>query len=326
MRAKVDWARGRAEAVLCEAGLHEAHAALVADALIEADLRGRPTHGLIRLTSILERLKRMARRPARIEIDRGAAVLVDGGNELGYLVSDFCTRLVIERCQAHGLALVAAHDTTHAGMMGYFVEPIARADLVGACFTNCLPKTAPAGATEAVFGTNPLAVAIPTDGDPILLDFATSAVTIGDMMLAARRGQALPEGTAYDAAGHPTTDPARAREGALRAFGGHKGSGLALIIQLLSTAFTGATVFPPAGRDYGYVVMACDPYLFVSREAFQASVAELTSAVKSARREPGVAEVLLPGERAFRTRRKALAEGIEIDEDVHRLLTTSEPP
>jgi len=320
MQVSVDWVRERAEAVLRGAGLDDKQAALVADALIEAELRGRATHGLMRLSGVLGRLKTMARRPVRIETDRGAAVLVDGGNELGYIVSDFCTKVVIERCREHGVALAAAHDTTHAGMVGYFAEPIARADLIGACFTNCLPKTAPAGATEAVFGTNPMAVAVPTDGDPILLDFATSAITIGDMLLAARRGEMLPAGIAFDADGRPTTDPHDRRRVTLRAFGEHKGSGLALMIQLLSTAFTGATVFPSIGRDYGYVVVAIDPYLFVPREAFQASVRELILAMKSARRAPGVEEVLVPGERAFRARAGALETGIDLDEKTLDLL------
>jgi delta1-piperideine-2-carboxylate reductase len=360
------WARERAEALLCRAGLTEPQAALVADALIEAELRGRPTHGLVRLPSILDRLKTMARRPVRIETDRGAAVLVDGGNELGYLVSDVCTRLVIERGRAHGLALVAAHDTTHAGMLGYFVEPIARAGLIGAACTNCAPMTAPAGAAQPVFGTNPLAVAIPRtaqgvvadsaagaganlaaglarrdvaprgtasfseesvekgdspqEADPILLDFSTSAVTMGDLILAARRGEVLPEGVAVDGDGRPTTDPAAARAGALLTFGGHKGSGLALVIQVLCTAFTGATVFPPLGRDYGYLVCACDPCLFVTCEAFEASVSELVRGMKTARREAGAGEVLLPGERGFRARRDALAAGLDLDPALYDFL------
>lgn len=324
MNVSVEWARERAEAVLRSAGLDEDQAALVVDAMIEAELRGRPTHGLMRLPLLLGRLEWMERRPIRVEVDRGAAVLVDGGMEIGYLVSDFCARLVIERCRKHGLALVAAHNTTHAGMLGYFAEPIARADLVGVCFTNCVRKTAPAGATEAVFGTNPLAVAIPTDADPILLDFATSAVSIGDLLVAAQRSETIPEDVAYDADGRPTTDPEAARRGAVLAFGGHKGSGLALVIHLMSTAFTGAAVFPTLGRDYGYVAAACDPYLFVSREAFQRSVRELIGGIKSARRAPGVGEVLLPGERSFRARAAALEAGLELDEQIVAVLDGSE--
>jgi len=330
MQVQVNWARERAESVLVKAGLNDDQAALVSDALIEADLRGRATHGLIRLNSIVGRMKRMARRPVRIETNRGAAVLVDGGNELGYLVSDFCGRVAIERCREHGIALVAAHDSSHAGMLGYFAERIARADLMGLCFTNCLPKTAPAGATQAVFGTNPLAIAIPTSAsgsgpasDPILLDFATSAATIGDMLLAARDRRLLPEGVAVDADGTPTTDPTLAQKGALLAFGGHKGSGLAFAIQLMCTAFTGATVFPGLGKDYGYIVMACDPFLFVSRTQFFEGVRELIWGLKSARPGQGVAEVRYPGERAFRARRRALAEGIVLDEPTARLLASA---
>ena len=325
MSTPVHWLRLRAENVLRRAGLSPEEAHRVVDALIEADLRGRATHGLIRLPTILERLQRMERREVRIEVDRASAVLVDGGNELGYLVSEYCTRLAIERARKHGLALVAARDTTHAGMLGYFAERIARADLIGICCANCLPRTAPFGACEAVFGTNPIAVAVPTGGDPILLDFATSAVTIGDLLVAEREGKTLPEGLAFDESGRPTTDPEAARRGALRAFGGHKGSGLALIVQILTTAFIGAPILPPPGRDYGYFTLALDSSLFVSREGFRSALARLIERVRSARPERGVSEVLLPGERSFRNRRRTLETGLELPADILQLLAGAEP-
>ena len=140
----------------------------------------------------------------------------------------------------------------------------------------------------------------------------TSAATLGDLAVALREGRLLPEGAAYDASGRPTRDPAEARRGALRTFGGHRGSALALAVQLLSAVLVGADPLPGERVDYGLFLLAIDPAIFGEREQFEAGVSAVVAAVKSAQSAPGVEEVLVPGERSWRERSRRLREGIDL--------------
>ena len=175
------------------------------------------------------------------------------------------------------------------------------------------------GSYEPFFGTNPLAIGIPTAGSPLVFDMATAAIAWYGIHLANAGGESIPEGVAYDSDGRVTTDPAAALAGAIKAFGGYKGAALALIVEVLTRPLVGA-VRKDDGRklDWGNLVFAIDPELLADDLAsFQAGVSDLLARVKQLKRLPGVDEILAPGERGDRVYEQVMAAGaIEMDEQI----------
>ncbi len=308
--------RELASRALRSGNVAESEAEVVVEALLEAELRGRPTHGLLRLPGIVRRFG--GRGPTQVSIvaDGGCWLRVDGGDGIGYVVAQRAVAWAGERARTHGLALVGVRRATHCGMLGYYTGQLARDGLVAIMMADCGAMVAPFGATSAVFGTNPISIAFPHDPFPVLVDMGTSAATFGDVLVALREGRLLPEGAAYEASGQPTCDPAQARAGALRPFGGHRGSALALAVQVLSGALVGADALPAKGVNYGLFLLAIDPGVLGDSSEFEAGVSAVVSAVKSARPAAGVQEVLVPGERAWRERGRRLQEGIDVPQEL----------
>ena len=305
-------ARVLSQTALTSHGLEEEEARIVSGVLVEAELRGRPTHGLMRIPSIVRRRKGKRPAPMHILKERGACVFLDGGDHLGYVVAHRCAEIAIDGVKKRGMALVGANNLGHTGMMGYYVSMMAEQGIIGIGVCDCFPKMVPWGGMEPVFGTNPISVGIPFEPHPILVDLSTAAVTIGDIRLAGKRGGKLPEGLALDAQGHFTDDPGQVH--GVLPFGEHKGSALALVVQVLTTALVGAAVIPEGGKDYGLLIIGIAPGLFVDSAGFDESVSALAHTIKSSRRMPGVKEILIPGERAFRERERRLREGIEVED------------
>lgn len=295
------------------------HAEIIADVLLEAELRGKETHGLIRLEGIAARYSKDEMGEIKVVKRTGSHLLIDGGNNPGYVVAYLAAQRAIDIARREGSAIVGAMNTNHCGMLGYYADMIRKEDLIGIATCNCYPFTTPLGGTEPVFGTNPVAVGIPTAKEPpLLFDASLASLTIGRMLIQRERGEPLPEGLAYDGEGNPTTDPAEAR--AVIPFGGHKGYGLMLISQILTTALLGAPITPPRGRDYGILIMAINPEIFVPIDRFKEEVSKLIERVKSSRKADGVEEILIPGERSWRVRQRKLKEGVDVDERIARLL------
>ena len=189
------------------------------------------------------------------------------------------------------------------------------------CFPAQMELMAMYGSYEAFLGTNPLAIGIPSAGNPLVFDMATAAIAWYGIILADAEGKSIPEGVAYDADGRLTTDPARALGGAIKAFGGYKGAALALIVEILTRPLVGATRNDDGTkRDWGNLIFAIDPELLVDDLAdFQAGVSDLIARVKRLKRLPGVTEILAPGERGDRVYDAAIADGaVELDDDVWR--------
>ena len=204
-----------------------------------------------------------------------------------------------------------------SGRSAYYVEKIARAGLVGIHTASSSRMVAPLGGTRPALGTNPIAIGLPSAGDPVVLDMGTSAFMMSEVMHRERLGQELPDGVALGPDGVPTRDPAAARAGALLPFGGHKGFGLALMIQALGL-LAGASA--DLEKDNGYLFVVFKPELLKPLDEFKAEVSALVARVKSVPRADGVAEIRIPSERAFRSREQLLREGIEIDRSVYEAL------
>ena len=223
----------------------------------------------------------------------------------------------IEKAARHGMALVSVNNAWMSGRSAYFVEMIAKAGLVAIHTVASSRFVAPPGGTRAELGTNPIAIAVPSSRGPVVLDMGTSAYMMTELQLRERLGELLPEGVAIGPDGAPTRDAGLARRGALLPFGGYKGFGLALMMQALG-------LLARSGRDeesdYGYLFIAFRPDLLGPADAFERHVTELIDRIKATPRQPGVDEIRIPSERAFRSRERLLREGLEIDRLVYDAL------
>jgi LDH2 family malate/lactate/ureidoglycolate dehydrogenase len=325
--------RAFAEDVLRRAGASADDAATVADCLIDADRRGIETHGLVRLPAYWAQARSGEVAPdarPRIERERGPTALVDGARAFGAVVGVFAIGEAAARAERYGVGVVSARRSTHFGAASYYALRAAGRGLIGIVATNTPAVMAPWGGAEARLGNNPLSVAAPMPAGlpPFAFDIAQSASSRGRLKLAELNGERLPEGWALDAAGAPTTDPAAALEGVLLPFGGHKGSGLALAVEVLTGALSGSDLSPElvntgltgASRrtsatrrgTVGNLYAAIDPAFFTGRDAFLERMGLLAGLIHGTPPQ-GPAEVLLPGEPEARAAEAAGAQGIRLD-------------
>ena len=308
------------ERALRSGGYADDEASCIAEVILEAELCGRPTHGLTRLEGIL-RARPERRAAPGIEKDSGGFVLVDGGGGPAYFGARFMADLACERARerGRGAALVLGRRMGHAGFLGYYVRRAADRGQIALMTTDCWPLVAPAGANQPLYGTNPIAVAIPGEEFHIVVDMSTASVTIGQLRLLKLAGGELPPGLAFDRAGNPTTSPEEALKGAVVPFGGPKGYCLSMLVQFFSSALSGAKLFPERGKDYGHLFCALRPDVLVPEEKVREAVRELTDRTRRLRRV-GDEPVRLPGERLHKERLRRLKEGVELPEGLARRL------
>ena len=314
IRLSVGEAREHSEGALRGIGYDAEEARIIADHVIDAALCGYEYSGLAKILNIPEH-RRFARPryPMKVLRETTVSTLYDGGNNVGMLVMFHAARAVIEKANAQGIAVVGVTNSWMSGRSAYYVEMIAKANLVGIHTASSARSVAPFGGSRAALGTNPIAFGMPSSRGPVVLDMGTSAFMGTDLAYRARLGQLLPEGVAIDAEGLPTRDPELARLGALLPFGGYKGFGLAFIVQAFGV-LAGSALDPD--KDDGYLFVVFRPDLLVGLDDFKQQVTELIDRIKATPRQPGVDEIRIPGERAFRAREKAVREGIEIDRTV----------
>ena len=313
----VDEARALAERAMRGIGYDAEEARILADHVIDAALCGYEYSGLPKLLNVAEHPRFKAPRyPMRVLRETAVSVRLDGGNQSGMLGMYHATREVIARATHHGVALVAVNNLWMSGRSAYYVEMVARAGLIGIHTVAAPPMVAPPGGARAVLGTNPIAFGFPMEGDPLVIDLGTSAFMGTDLQFRSRLGLPLPDGVAIDEDGRPTTDADAARQGAILPFGGHKGYALALAMHALGV-LCGTTIDDGTG---GYLFIAFQPDLFVPLEDYRRALAAEIAAIKATTRQEGVAEIRIPGERAYRERRRLSREGLEIDRRIHDAL------
>jgi len=203
-------------------------------------------------------------------------------------------------------------STTAISAGAYYLERIVDAGLVGLHTASGSPHIVPPGATRPALGTNPIAFGFPSADGPVIFDIGTASLMWGEVLLAAETGEALPPGLAFDADGDPTQDGRAAARGGVSAFGGHKGYGLAFAIQALGL-LAGAAI--PRGRvqDYGFLFLVVDPGTLLPGNPFAEQMSQLGKAIQATPRRPGVEEIRIPSQRAFRERERRRAEGILVD-------------
>jgi (2R)-3-sulfolactate dehydrogenase (NADP+) len=320
-------AEALARDALAAAGANPRMAALTAAALVAAEAEGQSGHGLSRVAmyaGFLRNGRADGNAEPAIVAQRGGAVLVDACHGLAYPAVALAVEQAASRAAAHGVAFAGITNSHHSGAMGLPVAALARQGLVALAFTNSPAAMPVPGGRRPLMGTNPVAAAFPRKaGDPLVIDMALSEVARGKIMVAAKNGTPIPEGWALDADGNPTTDAKAALGGAMLAMGGTKGALLALVVELLCCALTGAafgfeadSFFEAEGNRprLGQAILAIDPGALAGREAFLERVETLLGAMLD---DPGVR---LPGSRRVALARHAAAEGIVVPPAVLEVL------
>jgi LDH2 family malate/lactate/ureidoglycolate dehydrogenase len=319
---------GAAEAfgrqLLVHHGLSDQDAQIVAHCLVRADLRGVDTHGLQFLPQYLERVRRGLINPRPRLAPRRVtpvAATLDGDNGFGFVVGMRAINEAIDIARVFGVGIVSAHRSTHFGMAAAYVLPALEAGLIAMVFSNASRAMPPWGGREALFGTNPFAAGAPAGRQqPFLLDMSPAVVARGKIRRAARRGEAIPAGYALDAEGQPTTDPQAALDGGvLLPIGTYKGSGIAMLMEILGGVISGAAYAGGVGsqfldydrpQDVGHLFLAMRPDLFVSGEEYRARMDHLVERVHANPPAAGFSEVVLPGELEARLEAERRRSGV----------------
>jgi ureidoglycolate dehydrogenase (NAD+) len=316
---------------LTAAGMSAVDAATSADALVMADSMGVFTHGSKLLRDYVRRVRAGGiRTDVRPEIasEGPAWAVVEAHSVMGHVAGAFAMRLAVAKARVSGIGYVGVRNTNHFGAAGYYAWIAAAEGLIGVAMANDAPSVAAPGSRGAVTGSNPLAYALPAgDSDPIVLDMATSAAAGGKVYAATQRGEPIPGDWLIGPDGRPTTDgrlyPLTA---ALAPMAGHKGYGIALLIEVLSGVLTGAGVTKGVGSwifgdparptNHGAAFLAIDIGSIVPRDVYASRVEALIREIHAAPTADGVDRVLLPGEREWSHRRRAMEHGIDLPPDV----------
>ncbi len=318
MKVSLEALQSATRRAIAAQGFSQADTEIILEIILYAQLRGN-NQNVIKLLGAGMPAKPNAG-DIKVVKDTKLSALIDGGWNQGMVILSQATELAIEKAQAHGFGIVGTRrSNSPTGAIGYFARQLADAGLIGFVCSGSMELMAMHGSYEPFFGTNPLAIGIPSAGKPIVFDMATAAIAWYGIHLAKAEGESIPEDLAYDSSGRVTTDPAAALAGAIKAFGGYKGAALALIVEVLTRPLVGA-IRDEAGKklDWGNLVFAIDPELLADDLAsFQAGVSDLLARMKRLKRLPGVEEILTPGERGDRLFERAMAAGeIELDEQI----------
>lgn len=295
-------------------------ATIVGHSLVEANLMGHDSHGVIRLPSYADLVRTGQIKPAeRSQISRQfrASSQIDGGWGWGQPAAVQAVHHAIDLAQQFGIAAVTITRCNHVGRLGEYVELIARAGLIGMALCNIGPAVAPFGGRKRLLGTNPMAYAVPRakGANPVLVDFATAGTAEGKLQVARAKGEKVSPGLILDKHGLPSQDPeAFYDDGVLLPFGGHKGYGLSVMIDLLGGALSGMAPasLPEYGGGNGTLIIAMNIPAFVPKENFIAQAEGLCANIKNTPTAPGFNEVLVPGDPEWLARADRLEHGISL--------------
>jgi (2R)-3-sulfolactate dehydrogenase (NADP+) len=311
---------------LRRAGAGKAMAEATARALVAADCEGLSGHGLSRVALYAQHLREgRADGKARPKLLRraGATALIDAGGGLAFTAAALAVKEGIKRAGRYGVAFIGVTNSHHFGAAAYHLAPIAEAGMVGIALTNSPAAINAWGGRRAFFGTNPVAAIFPRkDAAPIVIDLSLTEVTRGKIMLMAKEGKPIPTGWAVDRDGNPTTSAQDALTGSLTAIGGVKGTALALMVEALCVALTGAALsvendsyFEPGNKPrIGHALIVIDPAPLAGAAVYAARIEDLVSGMLG---DPGVR---LPGARRQQAAAKAQDEGLQVPEALYREL------
>jgi len=312
-------------------GVSGEDASLLTDSLIEANLRGVDTHGITRmLCTYVERIRRgvmSAKTDIAVVRDKASTALLACHNSIGQVGADLAMRMAIDKAAKTGVAFTAVSHSNHYGMAAYWAMMALPHGMIGFSATNAPAAVAPTGGCQAMFGTNPFAIAVPAGRQkPFVLDLATTVVARGRIVLHAKQDKPLETGWAFDHRGVPTTDPHTALKGLLAPLGGYKGYGIMMAVDLLCGLLTGSnygTHFPGmladnmiTPTDVGSVFAAINVESFMDLPEFTAAMDKAIDEIRTSPRIEGVKRIYIPGEIEFEMKAERLVSGIPIPEAV----------
>lgn len=314
-------ARQLAMDVLGNHGMPPDHAAIVADHLVDAAGAGHAFAGLPRVMALVQHLKdHPAGGPITITEKTGSSAVVEGGGNNGYVTSLMAIDKAMDLARKSGVGIVSVRDTWFSGRLAYYVERAAREGFIALHTASTQARVAPAGGIDRIFGTNPISFAFPCDPEPLVVDFGTGMTTWGNVLLRQKLGRELDPGAAVDAEGNPTRDPGAALDGAFLPWGGHRGYGLALVVQVLAILAGGKMVADEV-TDSGFFFLVFDPKVLGAEADFTRQVTELVDHIENSRPALGIEKVRVPGRGSLARRRAAQEAGtIEVDQAVYDTL------
>lgn len=296
---------------------------VIKEVLLYAQLRGN-NQGVVKLIG-----KGIPKSPDAGEIttvkETKLSALLDGNHNQGMVVVKQAMEKALKKAKRHGFGMVGTFNTnTSTGAIGYYANEIAKQGYIGFVFAGSPESVNTHGSYEPIFGTNPLAIGVPTNEEPVVLDMATAYMAYFGLIEAKTAGRNIPEGIAYDAEGNITTDPAKAMDGAIRPFDrSYKGAGLAMMVEVLTgplvrASFTG---IGDTAKSWGNLIFILDPELLTDRAEFAKQVSQMVQKVKSTKKMPGVEEIFVPGERGNILLKKVLeSEETEIEDNLYTAL------
>jgi LDH2 family malate/lactate/ureidoglycolate dehydrogenase len=312
-------------AVFRACGMRDEDAALVAGSLVQTDLWGKGSHGVMRVPHYAERMLGGAVNPRPdIKVVRGerAFQIVDGDDGPGFLAGRAAMLRAVELAEAHDVGAVGVVRSSHFGAAALYARLAVDAGMAGIVMTNTAPKMVAPGGTRPITGSNPIAIGVPSHGDfPFILDVSLSTVAGGKLLLAAQRGEKIPLGAAVDREGNPTDDPATAFAGSWLPMGGVKGLGLSFAVDLLSGLITGGAFGLGMKSQYaqatepsatGHMMLALRLGAVIDREELRERMERFAADVKASPMSDPEEEMLVPGERAARSAARLEAEGIPL--------------
>ena len=319
MKIKVGELEKLTSQALKNSGYNDEEIRIMTDVLLYAQLRGN-NQGVVKLIGL-----GMPRNPNAGEIkivkETPVSARIDGSQNHAMVVMGKALSLAIEKAKKNGFGIVGTFNTsTSSGAVGCYANRIAQEKLIGFVFGRSPERVAMYGSYEPVFGTNPIAIAVPAEPAPVVLDMSTAAISFFGLVEARTAGRQIPDDLAYDAEGNPTTDPASAIHGAIRSFDrSHKGSGLGMMAEILAGPLVGAA-FAGIGdskQNWGHLILAIDPNLLGDGSKFMENVGRMIEKIKAAKKLPGVKEIFVPGEKGARLLRQAEVSGeIDIEENL----------
>ncbi|HUC18167.1 MAG TPA: Ldh family oxidoreductase [Acetobacteraceae bacterium] len=323
------------QAIFCACGMTAPDAGLLAATLVAADQRGIHSHGTLRVPDYVGKLTAGGVDPRGrpfVVHEAGNGIVVDGGNAMGQIASEFAMRAAIGKAAVDGVALAAVRHSNHCGAMDHWAMMALAHDMIGIATTNALPTMAPWGGVEKIVGINPLAIAFPAAEEaPVVLDVAFGATAHGKIRVYHQKGHPIPEGWAFDRDGRPTTDPAVALEGLIQPIGGYKGVGIAIVVGMLSTLLSGASYGtelgnmeegPRPGQD-GHVFIAINIASFLPVASFKERADAISRQIRLSRRRDGVDRLYPPGLMEAEFARRYAVEGIPLNQETIAGILTS---
>jgi LDH2 family malate/lactate/ureidoglycolate dehydrogenase len=308
---------------LTKINMSESSAKMVADNLVEADLRGVNTHGIIRLPEYVKRTAQggvsVGAQP-KIISEKGPVIRMDAQNCLGQIAGTSAMQAAIQKAKSIGIGIATIKNSHHLGAMAYYSMLALKENMIGISMTNTAAMMPPWGGIKPTLGNNPFSFAFPPVDAPIVLDMACTEAARGKIKLALQEGKMIPEGWALDEQGNPTTDPAEAMKGVILPAAGHKGFGLAVVVDLFCGVLTGSsfsTLVKPITefinpRKLGHFFVALDITLFMPLDEYFERLEEFMSKVKETSLAPGFETVYLAGEIEHNLKKERLTNGIPI--------------